>query len=774
MYRFRINSTPIDEPFGWDGVEFILKRATNNATQPDQHGVDRQLTSDLTFTGEAGVLLRDLYQTDFIDADATFTVEVLCAGEWTDFYQGVFNFMFYSYQNGEVTIKIEPSTFDRIFKSRINTPVDLAALLSLDGDTISNIQPKAVGLHSKTLRDLSGFRTEEQFSFPEVSGDAGASYSSALNIFCPLLTIKGIVRTFDPPVPAPRIYETDGNIPGDVLRYGSFIQAEQGGTYTLDAQLSGSLHFRWNDGTLRFEAPIFFAAFKVKEDGSNGQLFGATQLYGTLATSPSCNFGTGLCDTIINFSTNNISIEVDAEATDFIGYVFYCQDIHIRDSIFDEVGVYVTLNINSGSYAIYYADSTYKPTTVKGYCVHEAFAKICETITGQVDCFRSDYFGKLDSQPRQYDEVGIGAYNFITTGKNIRNMLDKNNVPYPIQISFSELFQALNAVHCLGWNVEYDNGVPYIRVENRSYFYRFENDITLNNVANITYSPATAYIIGDVTIGYDKYQLNFGEVNGFDEFNSQRDYRIGVKKAKEQTKAISKLISAGHVIEQTRRRQYSINDSKDFETDDNFFLICLNQQVVTTDLYTDPPVITSYQAGEVSERAERFTQYDNIIVPTKSYNLRITPARNMQRWLNWFKSSLFRKSEPKISFQAGKANFQPITQLINTDNEYDLYPIDEEADFTNDSNNLITATPDYVPIIASFSYPITQAEFNTIVTGGYKNIKFSCDGANYYYGYILSLKYQPNAPEGGIAEFELLTTYPLGEAYSDGYSDGYS
>jgi hypothetical protein len=430
----------------------------------------------------------------------------------------------------------------------------------------------------------------------------------------------------------------------------------------------------------------------------------------------------------------------------------------------DADGYSALMRLDTASFINIRAETLAANTPAKVWLIHEAFAKIAEVITGVKDCFRSNFFGAGNSQPHQYDTTGCQRYLSVTNGLNIRNIKQSDGTYYPLNLSFSQLYKILDSVFCMGMRFEYDQSDAkwYVRVEPRPYFYSSRTFLTLDNVSDIEIKADITNYHNEFEVGYQKWQLNNGQTNGLDEFNTKRNYSILNKNANSKLIALSGAIAGGYPIEFTRRQQYVIDTTKDFETDNDIFLICLNRIKVDT-----------YEPGTISEANELFTNVSNLISPSTSYNLRISPIRNMYRWLRWLKASLPKNEFQKIRFTNGEGNY-----LMTSTHEggwcEPLCEMDEHGDFVEDSNCFSSSERQLIsPEAIGFEYPCDFPTFTLILAHANEAIRVNCSDDVFYKGYIDSFQFKPNGAEGGTAKFILTSTPSSGAAFSEGFSDGF-
>lgn len=414
--------------------------------------------------------------------------------------------------------------------------------------------------------------------------------------------------------------------------------------------------------------------------------------------------------------------------------------------------------------------TTKEPSRVNGVYIYEALNRVSEAITGQPDAIRSDYFGRTNSYPYSYDQIGCEALSIITLGKKIRRMLQKDGTEYPISTSFSELFQALNVHNNLGVRVERDGSEYRLRIEPKEYFYQRTSIFTATEPQALVEQIAKERLYNDFEVGYNQWEIE--NLNGIDEVNTRHFYSIPTTNIKSKLQQTTNYITGGYAIEMTRRIQYSSNPTTDWKYDDNKFIISLNRIEVESDQYTEDETTETYAIGTVSERDELFTTVDNLISPETAYNLRFSPARAAINWYKTLAPALLKKASSEIKFASGLGNVKMITELTE-DCAVTNGLITEDQDISDDDTVFagIEKIALYSPIWISFEYPLNYSEFVNLRDNSNKGITVIC-GDRAYFGFVEEINYKPNT-SGGIADFKLLVANCYQGGFDSGFTQGF-
>jgi hypothetical protein len=164
--------------------------------------------------------------------------------------------------------------------------------------------------------------------------------------------------------------------------------------------------------------------------------------------------------------------------------------------------------------------------------------------------------------------------------------------------------------------------VTAIRIEEKAYVYNETSSIRLENVDEVKRSYDKSHIFKSIQIGYQKWSAE--SASGIDDPQTKKTYATLFKQIGENATILSKFFAAGLGIEQTRRNR--AEQSKDWRLDEDVMIIALDIGASPEDIYP--------------EFDENFSSIDNLNNPDSRYNLRLTPAWNFLRWINWFKGCM--------------------------------------------------------------------------------------------------------------------------------------
>jgi hypothetical protein len=150
-WRFYLNNDEVEEPIGWDAIEFTALRM-------ESHGIDQPFSTEVRFYGKGAKLIKDLYDIYFINAEIAIkiTSDVGYSGQLYEF-EGMLNLSIYQEHNvcdtdsWEVTVGIIDDNFREQFKARQDVEIDLTSTTDLNGNAIAALTQKEIRLHRQDL-----------------------------------------------------------------------------------------------------------------------------------------------------------------------------------------------------------------------------------------------------------------------------------------------------------------------------------------------------------------------------------------------------------------------------------------------------------------------------------------------------------------------------------------------------------------------------------------------------------------------------------------------
>jgi hypothetical protein len=749
--RYTLNNSTEGEhictysPKGWEDTELVLKR------HDKYDGIFKDYTVKVEFFCGAGKeYIDNIYDTQGIEAEVTVLIEVDCddSGVFQELYDG--KIIMKTYEKVQAApeytrVNLEQNGIMQTVLNRMETKINLSSTQTLDGTTVEEFDYKNYDLtmHSKALSFGATFEVL-------TASDTSTGFNNGDDIIIDIPLTPTISEISDTETVVNNYY-TSGTTPY------IFENNEVLTSLNLSYRIKGSLTLNATTPGAKYEIEDFWL------------VRGYPGLSPILYQTNSGGQFTG--DYTINFDiTGDETISSPDEGDQLKFYLFLqtappdSPDIDPDDNF--PYTVTLTLDEDLTSVTLE-AESIEDSTTSKASVIFETGADIARKISNQADSFRSNFFGRVDSQPYAYEENGCGSFGAITNGFQIRGfpIADK-----PIIMSMKEFFDGLNAIYCLGLGIKDDSGNTYIEIEPKEYFYRDEVILTFSNIRNLKTRLNEKLFFNRAEIGY-KFWRKEGR-NGLDEFCTKYNYSLLLKSISNNLDAVSELIAGPQTIERQRRQQYINTSTTDEEYDNNNFIICLNRSVNESNI---PDGLS------VAEKDENFDNIEEVLSPETIYNLRIKPARNLRNWLKILATSVIKSNDTlkDIKFSSAEGNYiiesqgtescdPGLTSLIESSEDIELV-----IPNSNDSFE-----PLFSGEIDEFEAPLSLDDYLTLkdvdlddVPNSFKKINYSTSDEDYLSGYIQEIRYKPIK---GMATFKMLRAYDItGECSHIYVEEGY-
>lgn len=693
----------ISEPGGWDDAKMKLER---NA---EYHSLVEFYDQPLTFYGEdmsenGGIqYIRNIEQTQGVDAQIGILVE-LSKDEGDTWEQVVNNILsvdtvketdFYLLEMGVLR-----NDFWQKFMNRKATPVDLASAVDLDGESRILINAITVFFTSQTVEKNTVFSgsIEDEWTFPE----EGASLNAYSNLGLELIQdeIEDVFNVLFSLAQAPStVINTI-----EVKEYGNLIVTVSGGmkfqatvTGASVDSITGNLIFRVNS-----EGAVTVGTGTLALSPAENPIDYTIQVAGTYTFT---NLVPG--DLIFVYGQWNIELDGDPVTTEAtLGFV---------DMI-------VSLR----------QDTTYPETNSEGFLIHEAGNSITDRIIGRDGTFYSEYLGNQNTQIQNYDADGCGSNYALTRGLNIRgySLAEK-----PFFISFDTWWNGINPLLNLGLGYETLPDSPeteVLRIEPKSYFYdKSSTSVDFDFVNNIERSYDLDYIFKAIEIGFEKWSAE--SASGVDDPQTKRVYNTRFKTVGKEIRILSKFIGASLAIEQTRRNR--VEQGKDWRLDEDVMIIAV-----------DPDGSPEYQP----ELDENFSSVTGLLNADTRYNIRLSVARNFERWKSFFNGCLqwyvSNSPEEEYKFASGEGNFDMVTTI--DENDCEGGGTSPEPALSEKQNIDVTDDFLFMPVAYKFEHPLEWEEYKAIRDNRHKSIGVSRTDSDHVKCFIMTLEYQITRGKG--------------------------
>ena len=682
LFRFTLNNTiegsqVISNPDGWKEIKLKLER------DKEYHSLVEMIEVPLIFCGSDGSYdggynyIRNIEDTQGIDAQIEILIEVSedQGTTYETFFEGLLELETIKEISDAEPYKLEcnivRNDFWSKFFNRKSQQVDLGASVSLDGEVVDPIDNIEIQLPSQRLRLI--FKEESLYptgyNAVSVGSTAVDTYYAIPNFNNSL--INEIKERFTYP---DQIFRSTVGTPESLLRH--HWKVNTNGIMTFD---NCQIAFAFTQAGVHNIDINWHLVYGTAESTYTDFVFETqTGLTGSLMN------GIAVLDTSITlnkFDEVYIYAEVieNSTSTDALVYFPYEYTGGAAPN-----GTRTTLDVTF--------DSDYENTSCEGFLLRDAAESILSKIISRDNVIFSNYLG--DETP-----TACAANFAIMKGLHVRGytMFDK-----PMFMSFDEWWDGANPIFNLGLGYEVINGTEYIRIEDKGYFYGDDYSLTFSNVDKITRVYDKDKIFKSIEIGYQKWSAE--SASGVDDPQTKHTYNTRFKVIGKDEKILSKFFAASLGIEQTRRNR--IEFGKDWRLDEDTIIIALRNDATPFQPETD----------------ESFSSITDLLNSETRYNIRLTPARNFERWKPFFNGCLQLYIPETYNFASGEGNYN----MASTG--------DESCDSgTLAENQDISVTTDFYhgPGAYEFEFPMNWEDYKTVRDNRNKAIRVSNTTSNY-------------------------------------------
>lgn len=718
--RHFLDDLEIDEPIGFADLELSMKR------DEKYHGMQFEAsTSSLEFYGEAAAYLQTAKSLNGLRANVIYRAEVSCDNdEYEEIYRGRLNFGKYKKLCGDscrVSIPAEEDSCQIIFKSRFDQKVDLDANISFD---------KITGLPS-----YAGLAITMDIPAKALKAAVQGHVDSGGNAVNQSITIPGI-NTFWIGRPTYAIAEYNNILTGNLepindheysqesfpipmtpqLLFEDIIQCFDD-DFTYEFRFAGSFLI---DRTSASTATLEATRLKIVKWDGVGNIYDDADLVDEILLPY-----TGVAGTIFGSFDETLSGTVAiADGVGLYGFI----EFQLQSN--NNVGIVSNLDIN-----VTFAPQTSvniealklcPPTNAKVYLIHETISRVVESITNRCLRGRSDYYGRIDSQPFAAGIDGCGGLRIFTSGLKLRQAPDGQDKFFA---SAKDLIEGLWGIDNIGFGIENDPVIPshfVLRIEPVEYFYQDSELLVLDAVPNIEEAVQETQHYSRVLMGYKKWEVE--DINGLNEPNSNREYRTSLDTISNTLDATSALVTGSYPIEITRQQSFAESGAADTTYDNDIFLVSVTRNAYDFEVE---------QGG--------ITDSSNIFDPDTLLNYRLSPARNMLRWAKSVFNSYenFTSSLDKIFFNAGTGNIAASGELTDATCKLEADILSENQDISlNTFANQQDATPLWRPEYMTLDYPLSVAQYRLLKANPYGYLSVQCGDGDYVKAFIQEIKFQ--------------------------------
>jgi hypothetical protein len=814
-WSFFLNGTEVEEPIGWDAIEFTALRM-------ESHGIDQPFTTELKFYDKGATLIKAQYDLYFINAQITIqiTSDVNYYGEPWEF-NGFLNLAIYEEHNvcdtdtWEITVGIIDDNFREEFKARQDVEIDLTTLKDLNGNAIDPLTYKNVRLHKQDLYLTAAASQKEVNSTvllnwewsaigPKYGWDITKYSTIAPTYFDNSDFVTPVGTTFDPL--------------GLLWTYGGpFIKNNASFARTFDFTFYGDTYFSFEDlkqgvftapigwvplpyaltNSATVDADVILSVYDSSDNFQYLVLIGTTNLISS--NNPGQIYPTFTTDTW-DFQ-GSFTLQPDQKA--FISMEIGTGGTLKRDDlvilpvplldqwyeaewkvVWNNVCLSVS-EVNPGEFASF----------CNGLTIEQWLRRQIYILTGSNNKLLSDVFSE--------SEGGCYWNNFLTNGLKIRNArtIEQINIGCNVgeenpddltklKTSFKETFDNLDKIFCLGWAFEWTGTEWKIRVEPREYFYQNSISQTFENVGEVTQMAKVDKLVNNIVLGYNPNWKNI-QISGAWAIHTDRNYFVANRAMNEGSTAKldirTNIIAEGYAIEFSRRLS-NISDgggSSDRPNDYNLFLIWLNRSELEIASVQSTCFRIPGESGTATFLPGTVSLPSNLINFSSSplnnlYNIFHTPARIALRWWKVLGMHTYGLTNPRLQFQVGEYQTtysSYISDALEPCQQYcDECTLVENADIDPDFIRPSESEYLFKPIAVEFTFPQSLCDFLTLSQDEqYRKVRLT-SGSLDIQGFITQASNQPEDPSGGTTKFTLMVAKQLAPtmaAFDTGFDDGY-
>jgi hypothetical protein len=382
--------------------------------------------------------------------------------------------------------------------------------------------------------------------------------------------------------------------------------------------------------------------------------------------------------------------------------------------------------------------------------LYEVGQRLIDKLTDNGVLLRSTHLSRPGTFPLPQPVHGCGSLTWITKGFFIRggNLNDGTLPPLDncgitsdlnygaFVLSFKDYMEALDALYGIGMWQDLSGNV---QIEQTRFFYPDFPTLTLNlgdkKLRNFVRKFDASRAFSIFRSGYDKWETDLASSRY--EFNSGRIWNLKIPYVKNELNRVCKWIGASQVFEATRRNHFFVAGTASYETDDEVFLMQMEQLT---------PVLQPERGVDL--------HLSNMILPGEQLNWRLRPSSMLKRWLPWLGQTVFNAPTSLNWIYPGKVSGNAFTG--GADVTSPNLPAACNFPFSLDVQEFpdTPAYPPYLrPEIISFETVLTVSEFAVIRLFPIIRLILTFDNDPPITGWIKQLSYNPSTH---IAQFEIM------------------
>lgn len=727
-YRFTLSHDAfpdkvISEPQGFEKAELKLLR------HEDFHSLIEYYEGEFIFYGSDGIIdggidyIREVETIYGHDTDLHITIEVAPDGyTFETLFLGLLKLSeLEELPDNKMQVPVIRDDFWSKFINRQETQVNIQSETNLDNDSADQFDSINISLSSQTIRAQASLTNDFSVVFSDMLSTEYGQVDWD-NTILDEIEDKYFIPTATNPVLPTWIYE---------MRYAGY--------YTFDIQIAFTLGFldefsspSWSGVltdlmSIKFneDANIRFSRIDGTVDGDG---------YSVYSYSGVKYLEAGSIVRIIVDPVNAYIHGIEQSGLVMLGD----SDVSATNEVWDGAASlsftdeWITLGIKN--YLQIVGQTTFPATNAESFFIHDVGGHIADRIIGQDQSFFSEVLGSTETVYRQYDSDGCLWNHIEAKGLQIRQypLLEK-----PFFQSFKQWWEGVNPIFNLGLGYEMFNNQQVIRVEEKRHFYDETVSINISNVRDIVRKYDEKRLFKAIRIGYKKWQSE--DISGIDDPQTKKTYATRLQKSGKDLTIESEFIAASLAIETTRRK--TKEKSADYKFDNESFIIAIRPNQIDISPETSPNV-QDYEP----ELDENFTSIENLLNADTRYNLKLTPARNFLRWIDWLSAGLQPYPADPFKFTSGEGNYDMASQIIPI-----VDGCEEYEEMLSEKQDLeISTDPFHLALLYEIRIPLTWEEYVVIRDNPKNAIGISQTEENHITFFIQELSYTPDQGEALI------------------------
>jgi hypothetical protein len=768
----------VEEPVGWDEAEITLVRDSTF------HGINVAYSLPVKFYGAGYTAIKSVFDNYLVDTFMRCRVEHSTPdGTFQTVFEGRLNMggCRFQFEDGlyMAEVNLEQDGNVQTLMSRMDAQVDLRSRRSLDSNT-NDLPAYAwadydLRLLPQTIinRNLLRYGGTSPFAYDPINIPVTQTYSNWLHDPIYDVLTREIPNPQD--ISAPYQSGIGGAYP---LSNRSPVFRALGGFTTLKIRVTARYRVEVDDNGLSYD---FHPILRYNTDPSAApSLVGGTSIWTGAYVLWVPNPG----DPPTQTYTYDIAVEYDTPAitdNDFVFVNFGFGAGIVPPSLTPTGSTFSSgqnIRVFQEDFVLEILEYSISPATeTKATLVHEALARMAESLTGRKVTARSDFFGRGGanfSEPYlpESNLNGDGHNLALAAGLQIRQLPTRPDgtgtpIPTALNTSLKQLLANLNALYNIGWGMEpvstfgYTNPPELIgtveqvlRVEPKRYFYQKWPVVkVLAAIREYELRPLEKELYTRVEGGFDKYETE--RQNGLEEFNTRWEFNSDVQRSESTLSIRCSYIAGGYVIEKVRRIDPLRDGSIDNEYDNDVFFIATAKSSGT---HFDGQ---AYAPLTHSERAEHFTPDSalyapdgNLIDGRRAYNLRLAPQRSLIRWLPiLFAPERSADAGPIYRVSKVEGNRNEFFRLTDgtLDNE-DPARVYGKSGYDSGDN-----LPWYDTVELTCQYPCSWEDYIALQANRYSPVQVTSSGPADGYWWLREVNYEPAQ---GLARWRLIRARP--------------